>query len=194
MDREGPVLEILTRRLADTPAEFLDEPRIAAAGTVRVAALVHDVLRLHGHRMDTAGLRRFVSGNATADRNRLMLVQVATWLLADDWFIAAKTPREPLLRVLDTMAAELAAGAPADRFVYDAERREELARTALARLGYRPAGESAAEATDRLSSISGTERARLLEAARGAEERARAIREALAKKAAAESADKWTRE
>lgn len=194
MDREGPLLETLTRRLADTPAEFLDEPRIAAAGTVRVAALVHDVLRLHGHLIDTAALRRFVSGNAATDRNRLMLVQVATWLLADDWFVAARGSRAQLLQVLDTMAAELAVGAPADRFVYDPERREELVRTALARLGYRPAGESVAEAADRLSSISGTERARLLEASRGAEERARAIREALAKKAAAESADKWTRE
>ncbi|QWT20342.1 hypothetical protein KPL74_21695 [Bacillus sp. NP157] len=194
MEREGPVLETLTRRLAETPVEFLDEPRVAAAGTVRVAALVHDLLRLHGHRVDASALRRYVSGDARADRNRLMLVQVTTWLLADDWFVDAKPAREGLLQVLDQAAAELVAGGSADRFVHDAERREELARTALARLGYRPAGEARAEATDRLSSISGVERARLLEAARSAEERARAIREALAKKAAAESADKWTRE
>jgi len=78
--------------------------------------------------------------------------------------------------------------------VQDPDRREELARVLLAHLGYRPAGETEAQASDRLSRISGTERQRLLAASRAAEERARAIREALAKKAAEESADKWTRE
>ena len=38
------------------------------------------------------------------------------------------------------------------------------------------------------------ERLRVIKAAREAEERARAIREAMAKKAAEEAADKWTRE
>src|SRR5438046_2502445 len=69
-----------------------------------------------------------------------------------------------------------------------------VARVVLARLNYRPARETIAQATDRLSSLSSTERRRLLEASRAAERRARAIREALAKKAAEESADKWTRE
>jgi hypothetical protein len=64
----------------------------------------------------------------------------------------------------------------------------------LARLDCRPEGETIAQATDRLSGLSGTERRRLLEASRASEQRARAIREALAKKAAEESADKWTRE
>jgi hypothetical protein len=76
----------------------------------------------------------------------------------------------------------------------DAERREELARLTLARLGLRPAGESAAQAQDRFTSISSIERARILKASQQAEQRARALREALAKKAAEESADKWTRE
>ncbi len=64
----------------------------------------------------------------------------------------------------------------------------------LARLDYRPAGETIAQATDRLSGISGTERRHLIEASRAAEQRARELREALARKAAEESADKWSRE
>mgnify|MGYP003580705592 CR=1 FL=1 len=74
------------------------------------------------------------------------------------------------------------------------ERREELVRTTVARLGLQPDGETAAQAADRLASVSGVERRRLLQASRAAEARARAIREALARKAAEESADKWTRE
>ena len=69
-------------------------------------------------------------------------------------------------------------------------------RTQVAYLPRNPVllGETVAQATDRLSAISGTERRRLLEASRAAEARARAIREALIKKQAEESADKWTRE
>ena len=81
-----------------------------------------------------------------------------------------------------------------EKFVTDVERREELARFALARLGFRPQTETRAQAEDRLSSLSAAERARVLSAARVAEERARAVREALARKAAEESADKYTRE
>ena len=102
--------------------------------------------------------------------------------------------RDVLANKRDETVAELAAATPALKFVNDADRREELARVVLACLNYRPAGETVAQATDRLSSLSMTERRRLLEASRAAERRARAIREALAKKAAEESADKWTRE
>ena len=64
----------------------------------------------------------------------------------------------------------------------------------LARLRFRPQGESVAQATDRLSALSGIERKRLLAASRAAEARARAIREALIRKQAEASADKWSRE
>jgi hypothetical protein len=194
VQREGPLLETLTRRLAETPPDFLDEPRIGERGSVAVPALVHDLLRMHGARAGRDVLLRFASNDARADRNRLALVQIGCWLLADDWFLAAGCSGEALLARLDGDLAELAAATPASRFVQDPDRREELARVLLAHLGYRPAGETEAQASDRLSRISGTERQRLLAASRAAEERARAIREALAKKAAEESADKWTRE
>jgi len=194
MDRIGPPIESLTHRLLDTPPDFLDEPRIGHSGQVYATAVVNDLLLRHGSRADAAALARFRSNDARADRNRLLLVSVTAWLLADDWFVTAALPQDALLRVLDEAVAELAAATPADRFVKDPDRREELARVVLARLGHRPEGETLAQATDRLSGISGTERRRLIEASRAAEQRARAIREALAKKAAEESADKWTRE
>lgn len=194
MQRIGPAIEILTRRLVETPPDFLDEPRIGRAGRVFVAALVNDLAYLYGPRASSAALAPFRADRASADRNRLALVVIAVWLLADDWFVAAGLSQGALLRVLDQAVAELATATPAHKFVTDPDRREELARVLLARLDYRPAGETIAQATDRLSGISGTERQRLLEASRAAEKRTRAIREALAKKAAEESADKWTRE
>jgi hypothetical protein len=194
MDHSGPDLEILTHRLAATPREFLEEPRIGTSGAVHVPALVNDLLKLHGERAAHSALMRFQSTNSKADRNRLALTMIAVWLLAEAWFVSASPAQSALLAVLDGAVSELAAATQAHKFVNDPDRREELARVALARLNYRPAGETLEQATDRLSSISGTERRRLLEASRAAEERARAIREALARKASEESADKWSRE
>lgn len=197
MQTPGPHLETLTHRLADTPVEFLAEPRIAGvanAQAVAVAALVNDILLLHGARAPTASLQGFIGAQVKADRNRLALAMILCWLLADDWFIGQQLPQPALLQVLGEAARELAASTPAHQFTQDPERREELARFVLARLGFRPRDESVAQSTDRLSAISGTERRRLLEASRLAEQRAREIREALAKKAAEESADKWSRE
>ena len=57
MDREGPILEALTRRLAETPEEFLTEPRVGNVGQVHTAAVVGDLLRLLGHDVSGGGRR-----------------------------------------------------------------------------------------------------------------------------------------
>ncbi|MFL6656554.1 MAG: hypothetical protein ACJ8GW_00635 [Massilia sp.] len=194
MENPGPFLEILTHRLTDTPSEFLAEPRIGDGGEVHVAALVNDVLMRLGARAPAAFLQQLKGRDAKRDRNRLALCMIAAWLLADAWFVTHVPEQTEVLALFTDALAELAKVTPAHKFVNDPDRREELARIVLARLGYRPAGETPAQASDRLSSISGTERRHLLELSRAAEARARDIRAALAQKAAEESADKWTRE
>ncbi len=194
MQTPGPLLESLTHRLSDTPVEFLGEPRIGESGAVHVAALVNDLLFRHGKRAPAQSLAQFMGATAKADRNRLALAMIAVWLLADSWFVARSIAQADLLLVFSDALVELAATTPAHKFVNDPDRREELARIVLSRLGFRPEGETVAQATDRLSSISGTERRHLLQASRAAEERAREIRAALVKRAAEESADKWSRE
>ncbi|MVW59769.1 hypothetical protein GPY61_07485 [Massilia sp. NEAU-DD11] len=193
MSVEGPDLESLVRRLAGTPPEFTDEPRIGGSGRVAVAAVVNDLLYLHGARAPHAALAPFEGGSVRADRNRLALVLIIAWLLADDGLRALDPGQPALLDALAGVARELAA-VPAHRYVDDAERREELARTVVARLGCHPYGETPEQAGDRLAAVSAAERRRLLDASRAAERRAREIREALVRKAAEESADKWTRE
>jgi hypothetical protein len=194
MKNTGPILEVLTHRLAETPIEFLAEPAIGGSAGVAVAALVNDLLYRQGARAPIEVLRRFDGQSAALDRNRLAVVMITTWLMAHEWFVAAKPAQADVVALLSDALSELAAATPAHKFVSDPDRREELARIVLARLDYRPADESLAQASDRLSSISGSERRRLLAASRAAEERARDIRAALARKAAEESADKWTRE
>ena len=194
MEHQGPALESLLRRLTETPEEFLAEPRIGKRGSVSVPAVVGDLCRGLALPMSDDVLERFAGKSERADRNRLALTLITCWLLSDVWFQAARFTPQSLLELLEAGVGELAEQTGFAKFISDPDRREELARFTLARLGYRPQGETPEQAQDRLTSLSSAERKRVMLAARRAEERARAIREQLARKAAQESADKWTRE
>ena len=192
LTREGPPLAALLHRVAETPKDFLAEPRIGAAGRVHVDAVVGDLLTALGVAVTQHDLQHF-AGNGPS-RNAQAVTLLLSWLLADPWFATAAPTKAELLALLGDGASELAAATLARRFVDDPDRREELVRVTLAAIGARPVGESEAQAEDRLTSLSSAERTRVVDAARAAELRARQIREALRKKAAEESADKWTRE
>jgi len=194
MQREGPTLEVLVRRLAETPEDFLAEPKIASLGAVDVPAVAGDLLRMCGQTPNPPSLAVFAGTDGRRDRNRLAVTLVMSWLLGDEWFQSASLPAAALLKLLHEEATDIAALVGAKKFVTDPDRREELARLVLARLDCRPAGESIAHAQDRLTTLSSLERSRVLKISQAAAQRARQIREALARKAAEESADKWTRE
>jgi len=197
MQHPGPPLEHLLQRIAATPPDFMAEPRIAGRGEVEVLAVVRDLLDAHDHAVDMSALQFLIGRDAKRNRNHLSIVLLLSWLLADETLRLGQLGQQTVQAVLGLLqndAAELAAYTNAHSLFSDAERREELARLTLSRLGLRPAGESEVQAQDRFTSISSLERGRLLHAAQQAEARARAIREALAKKAADEAADKWTRE
>jgi hypothetical protein len=194
MDLEGCELSHLMRRIAETPPEFLEEPRFGQQGRVAVSAVVGDVCRWLGLSPLSTELDAFAHGTPKADRNRLRVSLVLCWVLGDEWFRGAGVAAPLVWPLLSEGARELAEHTAVEKLLRDAERREELARFCLARLGFRPRGETRAQAEDRLTSLSAAERARVLSASRQAEARAREVREALARKAAAESADKYTRE
>jgi hypothetical protein len=193
MSQEGPPLEHLTRRLMETPTPFLAEPRIGKQGSVNVVALVADVLAEAGCSIDASALKRFAGADQAKERNPRMLTQILCWLLSDA-SLRGKLNAQQLLSLLFDEANALAEKVAAKEFVDNDERREELSRLALRSAGLRPAGESKNVAEDRWLTVSTRERVRLAAASRAAEERARQIREALARKAAEESADKWSRE
>ena len=81
-----------------------------------------------------------------------------------------------------------------EAFVTDPDRREELARLCLKALGLRPAGETIAQAEDRLATLNSVERESVRKATAAAEQRAQAIREAMARKAEDEANMKAMRE
>jgi hypothetical protein len=195
MDAEGPLLEDLTRRLAECPAEFLAEPRVGASGRVQVAAVVADLVRdLGGPPLTPAQADAIQPRKADGQRNWLAVVLIAAWLLHHPWFREEKRFGAEAVSFLTTGAAELAALTQAPLFVTDPDRREELVRVVLRDLGLRPAGETPAQAADRLATLNTAERQRVMLAARQAEERSEAIRAAMAKKAADEAAAQYSRE
>lgn len=194
MEQEGPPLESILQRIAAVPPEFNAEPRIAGKGEVHVPAVVHDLFAMRGLPVDVAGLSGFAGRDAKVDRNRLSITLLLCWVLADRDLPVGLHNAAAVLGLLRDDAAQLAAHTNAAKLFEDAERREELARLTLSRLGLRPAGETPMQAQDRFTSISSIERARILLASQKAEQRTRALREALARKRAEESADKWTRE
>ena len=186
MNEEGPLLESLTRRVAECPPEFLAEPRRAdGQGVIRVGAVASDLLRaLGGAPLDKSRAATFKQDAATGHRLRLILL--ACWLLHDEWFRAQRR-HTGVYELLDTGLNEVAALVNAQNFVADPDRREELARLCLQGLGLRPAGESEAQARDRLNTLDTVERARVIRESQAAEERARLICEEIARKAAEEA-------
>jgi hypothetical protein len=194
MQKEGPPLQQLLHRITATPPDFMAEPRIGNKGEVHTVAVVRDLLAAKGHVVDISSLSALAGRDAKADRNRLSITLLMSWLLADPVLTIEHERLADILTLLKDDATRLAGYTNARQLFEDLERREELARLTLSKLGLRPAGETVAQAQDRFTSISSLERARLLAASQEAEARARTIREQLAKKAAEESANKWTRE
>jgi hypothetical protein len=196
--QEGPMLEALTRRLAECPADFLAEPRDSSGkGAVHVAAVVYDLIRdMGGAPLTKEQLAAFEFKNRKSkeDRNRQRVTLVASWLLHDSWFIYRGQFAARAYNFLTEGLKDLASLAQADALIADPDRREELTRLCLKALNLRPAGESEAQAEDRLATLDSVERSRVVREARAAEERARQIREELARKAAEEAASVYGRE
>lgn len=113
------------------------------------------------------------------------------WLLTDDAFTGVTLFASDLVSLLHSADTLMAQTHPNRQ---DEDQREELIRLALNGLRLKPQGETDREARDRLLMVSSTERARVVAASRAAEERAEAIRQALAEQRAREAADKYTRE
>jgi hypothetical protein len=185
---------VLLRRLVETPSEFRAEPRIGTAGEVDVAAVVWDVLRdLDGQPLGEADLVPFrpTGGTARQQRNRLRLVLLACWLLGDEWFRGREHLGKRARKFLERLVPALEAYLNADKLLTDPDRREELVRRLLKELDLRPAGESAAQAADRLQTLDSAERQRVLKEAAKAERRAQEIRAAMARAAAQDAANRY---
>ena len=200
MMHEGPLLETLLRRLTECPSDFLDvgasHPATKKASKAdeqnqinQLNAILCDHFRAMRFDFDTTVvLNRFQA--RTASHRAVSAVMI--WLLHDPWFLERSELLEPMCDlVCDTCWEQLSSLVPAEAFVHDPDRREELARFCLSELGYRPLGESVEQAADRLATLDTVERERVLTAMLASEKRTREIREAMAQAKAMESASRY---
>lgn len=191
-DSLPPLAEFL-RWMVEMPEAFRAEPEGFAGGTVAVHAVVADLFDTYfGDPPDEPTLARFLPANRSRlERNRLRWVLAACRLL---WHPSLRTrsfQREWLTTFLADDLLPLAGVAPAEGLLTDEERREELIRRAFLALGLLLPGETEREAEDRLTQVDSVERQRLLREAAEKEKRAREVREAMARRAAAEAAARY---
>lgn len=173
----------LTRRLTDTPQDFLTNPM-----AVTVPAVVSDVLLMAGG----AALDAKAAATFEVDEPRWRrLVLVTSWLVAEPALLACGADAlSAWLRSADLCTLSLLV-APRN-FVADPDRREELARLTLRALSVTPEGETAAQSADRLSTVDSVRRHEVLVAAKVAEERAAEVRKAMEDERAREAASRYS--
>ncbi len=188
------MIEALTHRLSQCPREFLDAPRIGNQGVIRTAAVVADFLADMGGTLPSIKDCREFEEAGPRDESWLRLVLVSAWLLHHRWFQDRPELKENIWKLLEKKLKPLAVVVSADQCVLEPDRREELVRFCLDALGILPAGETPAQAADRLKALDSIERVRVMKAAKEAEEHARKVREAMQAKQAQEAAAKAMRE
>lgn len=192
----APDLIDLTRRLSECPEVFLD----ACCGPEsvrRVIALIADHFRDHAQASFPKSLEPLFRQLAKAPSDHtseryLQMLAIVTWILHAPYFLnRADLIERSVSLVMDNHLRQLAILVNPRQLVADPDRREELVRFCLDRLGLIPHGESATQAADRLTSLNSLERQRILQETVEAEKRAREVREAMAKRQALESASRY---
>lgn len=182
-DPIAPAMVSLHRRLLAAPMPLLQAPPV-------ITALVHDLIQQFDNTFEAS----LLAGFDALSRPQASLAAALVWLLADPGFSHLSLSAKDLAQALRAISDRDDHKIDLPRMLADEDLREELIRLLLSALCLRPEGETAAQAEDRLLMVSAEERERVLAASRASEQRAAAIREALAAQRAREAADKYTRE
>lgn len=184
---EGPDINLLHHRLTEFPKEWLN-PQLPSY----FYALVHDAVYDLSASVNASDLARFNRPYKQCEWYRATLLM--TYFIMDSSFKGLRFELALLLDAFEITAQELAQAGTNNVYIDDVDRREEFIRVVLSALNLRPKGETENQAEDRLQAVSSSERMKVLNAAKVAEQRAHDLRVALAKKKAKAAADKMTRE
>jgi hypothetical protein len=186
-DVPGPSMPHLHHRMTSAPKGLWQTSEVE-----KLPALVHDLLYKHQPNFTADILDPFRKNPKQANwyAHALLLV----YFYADTEFFKTPLDIDQLAKALQEKAKELHSIGDPQIYIEDVDHREEFIRLAMAAVNRYPQGETPEQAADRLISCSSIERNRVLQAAKEAEARAAKIREALARKAAQEAANKMSRE
>lgn len=184
---EGPAISHLHHRMTAISSTLVESQDVK-----HLPALVHDLLYRHQQNFSYELLASFRESSVKCPWYTTCYLLLH--LYSDPSFLKHRLDSKKLVKALEEKSKELFASGKNAIYIEDVDRREELIRVALAAVDLRPEGETQVQADDRLLMVSSFERKRVMEAAKAAEERAAQVREALARKAAQEAANKMSRE
>jgi hypothetical protein len=193
---EGPRLETLLRRLSECPTDFIEAGK-GSDGIASIIAILSDHFRAFGNSNPIPANASFFMQLSTKSQHEGMeryrtLLGIVVWLLHDDWFLVRPELADRAWNwIRGESLQRLSEIVNAEQFVSDPDRREELTRNCLDSLGLLPQGETLEQANDRRTMLDSQERRRILLATAAAERRAREVRDAMARKQAAESASRY---
>ncbi len=195
MKQAGPDLTSMIHHLQSCPHEFLMAPKTARKSGIHTGALCHDLMwSLQEESYVTREIAPFSLPKAKKKTPFLKTIQVCCWLFSFPWFRGKDDLLYPIRQFLTSGLQEIAAHVSADLLLEDRERSEELCRMALFACDLVPAGETTAQAMERLETVSTMKRKELLQATAKAHKRAMEIKRAMAEKAAREAANVYGRE
>ena len=194
-------LSYLLKRISETPKEFFNpvvkKGKKIGKNEINLGAIVNDLIFDHGgNYMIISAIDSFFENKNKDNLNYLKIVSILVYLFYDESFMIEKCDYKKIFGFLKSpKLKELSRIVDYREFLEDQERKEELARLALEALGFLPKGETQKKAKDRLTTLDSIERKKIMEKTRIAQEKARKLREALAKKKAEEEwASKMNRE
>lgn len=199
-----PSLAELLRWIGDMPAAFAAEPTGFPDGVVSVRAVVCDTYETLAQARPSEALLQAFSATALTkiERNRLRWVLAACWVFWHPFFRQCRFDAEKFKNLMVLDLSDLAAIMPVENLLTDQDRREELARLAMAAVGSSFPDETWDDFKDRLTQVDSIESHRVIAQATIKEKQARedrakrekAVRSEMARKAAAEAAAKESRE
>lgn len=199
MSRVVANINDLNSYLADCPDVFLRAPMLLKNneidGEVSVGAVISDLLGIiSGDFLNIEEVRKFYRVHNTKELNHYKLILIAARLLSHDVFVQAEVTKSEVMHLLENTIKKPAMLVDAEDFILDEERREELIRHCLNAFDILPESENKARAYDRLKAIDSVERDKVMHEAQKAHQRAKELREAMARKRAQEAASKMSRE
>lgn len=199
----GPSLVSLTQRLFQMPKEFLFSPILKIPSnrknlkhTIYIPAIYSDLCYFIWNEFPKAEELKFLQVSSTSsDLNLLSIYSITIYLLHYPFFKNKPFLKEKVWLLFSEKLPSYKNIIKAEKFILDAEKREELSRFVLYHLGYIPLLETERYALERLTSLDSIERIKLVEATRKAQiAREEAIREAIRRREAEEAASRMSGE
>ncbi len=188
-------LYALLYHLKACPDAFLQRPAARPGGGLHTDALLADAYRkvYGGFRASRADLPA-VPDLKRLEENHLVSISVACWLFSHSAFAGQPALLPGLDHFLFAVLPPVCRHVKPQDWLEDEDRAEEFVRLALRSCDLLPAGETPAEAADRLDALSTLKRLAVLRQTNESLERARAIRQKMAEEKAREAANVYGRE